>query len=140
MNQTKPMQVQYTIVDGEHEYLDSFVFNAKSGNEREQAFRELAEFYVYDEEDKQEIIASLQSEGIAMIGGRAIKKIFVQEFEPITVIVRGGVIQDIQHIPDGITIRVRDYDIDNLTEEELLKETEPDDEGNPCVVAIWNNQ
>ncbi len=135
----RTVQVQYTIIDGEHEYSDHFFMKVNGVNDEEQAYKELAEFYACDEEE-QEIVTALQNEGMAMIGCRAIKSITIHELDTITVYVRGGVIQDIQNIPEGIQIRVQDYDIDNLTDKELQEETEPDEEGNPCVVGVWENQ
>lgn len=136
----RTIQVQYTIIDGEHEYADHFFMKANGVNDEEQAYKELAEFYACDKEEEQEIVSDLRKEGMAMIGCRAIKRITIHELETIIVYVCGGVIQDIQNIPEGIQIRVQDYDIDNLTDKELHEETEPDEEGNPCVVGIWENQ
>ncbi len=132
------VQVHYTIIDGEHEYRNSFFIHSDGTNE-EQAFQELAEFYACDDEDEQDIMAELQKEGMAMIGCRAIKDVIIRELDTVTVLVRGGVIQDIQNIPAGIRIRVQDYDIENLTDKELQEETETDEEGHPCVVSIWEN-
>jgi hypothetical protein len=56
--------------------------------------------------------------------------------EPITIFVRGGVIQDIWQIPEGITVRVQDYDIDGLTAEEEAQ-LQQDHDGFPCFIAVW---
>ena len=63
-----------------------------------------------------------------------------KELETVTVFVRGGVIQDIQNIPIGVRIRVQDYDVENFTEQELRDETELDEEGDPCMVSIWESE
>lgn len=39
----------------------------------------------------------------------------------ITVIVEGGVIRDIEDIPDGVRVIVRDYDMDGMDEEYIEK-------------------
>lgn len=53
------VQVHYTIIDGEHEYRDSFFIRSDGTNDEEQAFRELAEFYACDDEDERENHGSL---------------------------------------------------------------------------------
>jgi len=123
----KHRRVRYTIIDGEHEYGDSFTFRSDGIENEECAYRELAEFYACDDEEAQEILQTLQKEGTAMIGCRAIKDIRVEEVIPITITVRGGVIQDISNV-------------ENLTEQERLVKTEADVDGNPCIVTIWEHQ
>jgi hypothetical protein len=122
----KHMRVRYTIIDGEHEYGDSFTFRSDGIQNEECAYRELAEFYACDDEEAQEILQTLQKEGTAMIGCRAIKDIRVEDVIPITITVRGGVIQDISNIPPDVTVHVRDYDVENLTEQERRVKTEKD--------------
>lgn len=136
--QRKTVQVQYTIQDGEYEYGDSFVMQGDDERMEEQAFQELAGHFACDPEEEQDIIAALKSEGQAMIGDRVIKNVFIKATTPVLVIVRGGVIQDIQNIPEGITFEVQDYDVDGLTVEEL-ESLEQDEDGVPYNVSIWKN-
>ena len=53
----------------------------------------------------------------------------------IEITVRGGLIQDIQNIPIGITIRVRDYDTDG-DEDRTIK----DENGDRCFQADWTKE
>lgn len=55
---------------------------------------------------------------------------------PVTVIVSGGVVQDILHIPEGMTIRVQDYDVDGLTVNEAAQ-LQHDEDGTPYLVSLW---
>ena len=58
----------------------------------------------------------------------------------ITVIVRGGVVQDVQFGPDcplGLEARVHDYDTEALTEEELEAKAQVDSEGDHFSEGIW---
>jgi len=132
----KTFHVSCTIKDGEYEYGDSLVMQCDGANVAEQAFRELAGYYACDPEEEQEIVNALQSEGEAMIGDRTITQVSIKEAVPITVIVHGGLVQDIRNIPEEVAIRIQDYDIDGLTAEELEK-LERDEEGNSCVVSVW---
>lgn len=49
------------------------------------------------------------------------------------IFVQGGLIQDIQDIPDGLKIDIYDYDIDGLDEKELTK----DGKGKDCYIKEW---
>lgn len=55
----------------------------------------------------------------------------------ITVTVEGGVIQAIDGIPDGITIKVMDYDVDgcDITADDIHK----DKNGDYYILGIWRN-
>ena len=136
----KTVQVHYTIIDGENEYGETMHMKVDSVNDEEQAFKELASLYACDAEDEQDILTELQAEGTAMIGCRAIKEVRVEELVTVTVYLRGGLIQDMQNIPPGIRVRVQDYDIENLTAQEIADETEADTEGNPCIVSLWEKE
>ncbi len=135
------MKVHYTIVDGEEEYFVSLSMKLDLKNNTEQAYKALAAMFSWDDkEEEHDIMTALKTDGMAMVGHRGIKDVSVLELDTITVFVRGGVIQDIQNIPAGVRIRVQDYDVGSLTKQELLKETEPDEEGDPCIVSIWGNE
>ena len=54
---------------------------------------------------------------------------------PVTVIVSGGVVQDILHIPEGITIRLQDYDVEGLTVVEAAQ-LQHDEDDTPCCVSL----
>lgn len=126
-------KVGYTIQDGEYEYGDYFVLKSDWDSVQEKAYEKLAEFFGYDEKEEKEIIAELKTEDIAMIGNRAIKDISINVVEAVTIIMQGGVIQDILNIPEGGVIKIKDYDTEGIPENELEK----DDDGNPYVVSVW---
>jgi hypothetical protein len=50
----------------------------------------------------------------------------------VKISMEGGVIQGIT-LPIGVRVIVRDYDTDDVDEKDLDK----DDDGHPCVEAIW---
>jgi hypothetical protein len=54
----------------------------------------------------------------------------------IHVYVRGGVIQDIDNIPEGVTVKVFDYDIDGADDDRLSK----DENGKDCHLGIWEGR
>jgi hypothetical protein len=56
--------------------------------------------------------------------------------KPITITVEGGVIQDIQYIPKGMTVTVLDFDVDGVPEEDLTKLRN----GQKAVVAEWGRK
>lgn len=51
----------------------------------------------------------------------------------ITITVHGGLIQHIAGIPEGVTIRVLDYDCEGEADSKLDR----DDDGEPCVESIY---
>lgn len=60
----------------------------------------------------------------------------------ITVTVEGGAVQDVLGVPEGYTVKIKDYDIDTRDEEEIA-ECETDDEGEqyyPRVIHPTNGQ
>lgn len=128
----KTYQTNYTIIDGSFEYADSLIFQHDGDKPIEQAFREIAEFFSFDDEqEEQTILKALQTNGEAMIDCRLIQKVWVKEIKPIVVIVRGGVIQDISNIPTDLVIRVQDYDVEG--DENLSF----DEDGSPCFISDW---
>ena len=52
----------------------------------------------------------------------------------VKIIVRGGVIQDVQ-VPEGVQVVVHDYDTDGTEPERLSR----DENGDACVVNIWEH-
>jgi hypothetical protein len=128
-------QVRCTIQDGEYEYGDSFVLKSTSDSVKEKVYQKLLEVYAYGEEEGKEMVEALKTEGEAMIGCRVIKDVSILVVESVKIIVRGGVIQDIQNIPDDVNIRVFDYDVDGVSNEE----TGRDDTGDRCMISEWNN-
>jgi hypothetical protein len=56
--------------------------------------------------------------------------------KPITITVEGGVIQAIQHIPKGMTVKVLDFDVDGVPDEDLTKLRN----GQKAVVAEWGGR
>ena len=114
------MKVHYTIVDGEHEYANSFFMRSDGSNEEgAKLTRNSLRCTRMMRRKSVKSWPTFKTDGMAMIGCRAIKDVTVMELDEVTVFVRGGVIQDIQNIPAGVRIRVQDYDVDNLTEQEL---------------------
>jgi len=62
------------------------------------------------------------------------------EKKKITVIVEGGVIQEILDIPDDITIEVHDYDVDTEPDEEdEFNNTVEDENGDYYWKSEWSN-
>jgi len=126
-------RIDYTIQDGEHEYGDFFFLKSNWDSVEKEAHRKLAEFFAYGEEKEKEMLETLQTEGMAMIGCRAIKDLSIDVVEAVTVILRRGQIQDIQNIPEGGVIRVRDYDIHGVPDER----TKQDENGDYYVESVW---
>jgi hypothetical protein len=54
----------------------------------------------------------------------------------IVITVSGGLIQSIENIPYDVRVKVKDYDTDSHTEEELLRECEKDEDGYYCE-SFW---
>jgi len=57
-----------------------------------------------------------------------------RENETVTLIVEGGIVQDVQGIPPGLTVEVRDYDVEP-DEDHPSIETEED--GTLVAVHVW---
>lgn len=132
----KTYRVSCTISSCSYEYGDSITVSCNPEDAPEFGLHELAKNYAADSEDYEEvqkIVTDLKLEGLAWIGDRAITKVLIEEIVPITVIVRGGVIQDIQNIPDDITVRVIDYDADGKSEEDVDR----DENGEYCTISTW---
>ncbi len=53
----------------------------------------------------------------------------------VKVTVEGGVVQYVE-VPEGVTVVVRDYDVDGSEDEGLQQ----DDNGDKFIEAIWENQ
>jgi len=51
----------------------------------------------------------------------------------ITIVVKGGVIQEILNIPSSTTIQVKDYDIDGADQDDLQQ----DENGDRFVESLW---
>jgi len=61
--------------------------------------------------------------------------------KPIRIYVKGGLIQDIENIPKGITIEVMDFDTEGADEESttLLTDIGGDSSyGDECFLSIYN--
>lgn len=141
MNQNhepKTVVVEYTIVDGEHEYSLNHTMQSDGSGEEEQAIQELAKYYTYTKAEEEKFIQDMKADGTAMTGCRAIKDVQIKELHTITVTVLGGVVQDITNIPEGVQVKLMDYDIECLTEDELQEKTELDENGERCFVSIWS--
>ena len=54
----------------------------------------------------------------------------------IVITMEGGLIQDIQGIPDGVVILVRDYDVEGADDTELTQ----DENGDACYELIWEKE
>ncbi len=48
----------------------------------------------------------------------------------ITIIVSGGVVQDVKNVPVGVTVKVIDYDVNGSDRYELV-------DGEPAVVSLY---
>jgi len=58
----------------------------------------------------------------------------MQETKDIIVTVIGGVVQEVDNIPAGVRVLVRDYDTDGTLEDEIDGR---DENGDPYVEAVW---
>jgi len=137
-NQTRKI-VHYSILHHDFEYSDSFVMTLTTDNEERQACEEIADLYGSCEEDKHIITTNLLQNGTATTFEATIYDVRVEDLDTITVFVRGGVIQDIENIPQSVCIRVQDYDVDSITDEITLSCTKPDQEGQIYVESIWTS-
>jgi hypothetical protein len=128
----KTFRITYTIIDGEHEYADEIVVSAEEMTD-EQAVRRIADFWVSGETSETRALFRkvLVRENFSFLPGatRAIKKIHWEEIKPILITVRKGMIEEIKDIPDGVEIKVVDWDTDEL-----------DAASNPVpAVIIWDS-
>lgn len=55
----------------------------------------------------------------------------------IVITVEGGVIQEIYNIPRDTKVIVVDYDVDGISEEDLV--VSPYDSAHKCVLSCWKN-
>ena len=53
----------------------------------------------------------------------------------ITVIVEGGMVQEVRDVPPGIEVVIQDYDTEGVDEEELLD----DEDGEDYFEAAWSS-
>jgi hypothetical protein len=51
----------------------------------------------------------------------------------IEIVVRGGVVQEVSNIPEGVCVLVRDYDIEGVPTEKL----DTDVNGDRCIESHW---
>lgn len=49
----------------------------------------------------------------------------------ITVFISGGCVQGVTGIPEGVSVRIIDYDCDGA------RNVDTDDEGESCIIAIY---
>lgn len=56
--------------------------------------------------------------------------------QKIVVIVDGGLVQDIHHIPEGVEVEVRDFDIEGVQLEELMQT----ENGEKYINALYTYQ
>lgn len=50
----------------------------------------------------------------------------------ITIRVEGGVVQSVEDVPEDVTVRVVDYDVEGVPDDEC----DHDDAGEPCCIAL----
>ncbi len=55
----------------------------------------------------------------------------------IVVIVYGGVVQNVENVPHGVTVEVRDYDVNDTPDEEGAAPYPLDADGEPYLAAIY---
>lgn len=58
-----------------------------------------------------------------------------RQLHKIKITVEGGLIQDIENIPDNVVIEVRDYDNEGLTPDDPWYGK--DEEGRECAISEW---
>jgi len=127
----KNFHVRFAIIHGEYSYREWIDVRA-SEMDAKRAIDCIADDVVPDHlsNERQGFSNELLSKDSAMIPGqdRAIVNINWEEVRPITVTVRGGVVQDIDRIPEGVRVKVVDWDND---------ETDGNGDSIPSV-GIWD--
>jgi hypothetical protein len=53
----------------------------------------------------------------------------------VRITVEGGIVQHVE-VPEGITVIVRDYDVDGFPPEVLVQ----DEQGDSCIETIWSER
>lgn len=54
----------------------------------------------------------------------------------ILIIVEGGVVHEMYGIPEGMTVRIKDYDVDGCSESEVLR----DRDGERYRQIVWTHE
>ena len=130
----KKYRITSTIIDGEHEYPDEIVVSRSRPLSERQACELVAHFWC-DPNDSAEwdgFVDELLNESSAMIPGdtRAVTDVAWDEIEPVTVIVRNGMIEDIRNIPENLEIKTVDWDTEGL-----------DTRGRPVpAISLWDSR
>jgi len=124
-------RIRYTVIDNDHEYADEFFVSAECmSNER--AAQELADAWPGSPEEKALFRKELLENDYAdfFCDDRAIADLSWEEMKPIVVTVRGGVVQNVSDIPEGLQVNVVDWDSE-----------ETDDNGDPVPsVDVWTHR
>jgi hypothetical protein len=113
----KIFRLRYSIIHGEYSYREwDDIETSEMCLLR--AVDLISEEFIPDHlrDERQAFTTELLSRGSAMIPGqdRAVMDIRWEEIKPITVTVRGGIVQDIENIPENVRIKVIDWDNDEL--------------------------
>lgn len=109
----KTWKIAYTVQDGEYEYGDDFTCELDAAElDGNTVAAVIADHWDIDPAERQQFLQELDAEGYAFLpkDGRAIKELGWEPVDPIVVTVRGGVVQAVSGVPEGITVEVRDWD------------------------------
>jgi hypothetical protein len=109
----KRFRITYTVISGEYEHTAELFVRAGAMND-EQAAREVAAQWAKTPPERQVLQTQLYEEDFAEVPGQAlaIEEVFWREVKPLTVIVQGGVVQEVSNIPENVQVKVIDWDDD----------------------------
>jgi hypothetical protein len=107
----KTFRIRYTVIDGEREYADEFFVSAESMS-GVLAAQKLADTWPGSPKEKALFSHRLHQEDYAPLfcDSRAIADLSWEEMKPVVVTVRGGVVQDVSNIPEGLQVNIVDWD------------------------------
>jgi hypothetical protein len=115
----KTFRISYIIRHGEFTYPAHSLVNALS-LDRADAIRAVgSEWFLphYSPQELEAFCREYTADGFAWIDGdRGVSDIRFEEVLPISIIVRGGLVQEISDIPAGVQLKVVDWDTDELDE------------------------
>lgn len=106
----KIFRINYTRISGENEFGESL--HVKSDKmDLNIAIREICDDYYIEGKDRKEFTQNILDEDFADIGNRgAFSDVWWEELKPIIVHVSGGVVQNIENIPEYRRVEVHIHD------------------------------
>lgn len=107
-------RITYTVTSPEHKLSGEHFVRAETMDDK-QAAREVVALWALTSEHEAAMLETLLEEGYAEIRGTHrldIEDLCWQEVKAVTVVVQGGVIQEVSDIPAGVRVKVVDWDDD----------------------------